>query len=73
SQIKPIIDTNCAISGCHVSGGIRTDLSQLSVIQSSASSIKTRTGNKSMPIGRTLTQAQIDQIACWVDDGALNN
>lgn len=75
SQIKPIIETHCAISGCHVAGATNPNFSQLSNIQSSSSRIKTRTGNRSMPIGNggTLSQAQIDLIACWVDDGALNN
>lgn len=71
-SIKDIIETNCAISGCH-NGNISPDLRSFGSIQASAGRIKARTGNRSMPRGRTLTQAQIDQIACWVDDGALDN
>lgn len=75
--IKSIIDNNCAVSGCHVPGGIgRTDYSIDANIVSNAESIKTRTENGSMPrkgSGYTLTQQQIDEIACWVDDGALLN
>ncbi len=70
--IQAIIETNCAISGCH-NGSISPDLRSFASIQASASRIKARTSNRSMPRGRTLTQAQIDQIACWVDDGALDN
>lgn len=75
NQVKPIIDTHCAISGCHVAGATNPNFSQLTNIQTSSSRIKTRTGNRSMPIGNggSLTQSQIDLIACWVDDGALNN
>ncbi|WP_425390753.1 SprB repeat-containing protein [Ekhidna sp.] len=72
NSIKAIIETNCAISGCH-NGSVSPDLRTFSTIQSSASRIKARTGNGSMPRGRTLTQTQIDLIACWVDDGALDN
>jgi mono/diheme cytochrome c family protein len=74
STVKNIIATNCSIGTCHVSGGQAPgDFSQLSVVQSRAAQIKTRTGNHSMPIGRTLTEEQIQQIACWVDSGAPAN
>ncbi|MEQ9298125.1 MAG: hypothetical protein RIF33_06170 [Cyclobacteriaceae bacterium] len=71
-SIKNIVETNCAISGCH-NGSQAPDLRTLEQIQSSASRIKIRTADGSMPRGRTLTQTQIDLIACWVDDGALDN
>ena len=72
NSIKTIVETNCSISGCH-DGSISPDLTTFNNIQSSANRIKARTANGSMPRGRTLTQTQIDLIACWVDDGALNN
>jgi mono/diheme cytochrome c family protein len=71
TTIKSIVTTNCAISGCHVTGGTGPgNFADLATLKSKASQIKTRTGNKSMPIGRTLTDEQIQQIACWVDAGA---
>lgn len=73
NTVKNIISTNCAISGCHVTGTGRPDFNDFSTIQSKAAQIKTRTGNKSMPIGRTLTDDEIKKIACWVDAGAPNN
>ena len=72
ATIEPIIQTRCAISGCH-NGSRFPDLRTFSSIQTNASRIKARTGNKSMPQGSSLSQEQIDAIACWVDDGALNN
>jgi len=72
ATIKPIIETNCAISGCH-NGSVSPDLRTFGSIQASASRIKARTSDRSMPRGRTLTQTQIDQIACWVDAGAVDN
>lgn len=74
-DIKPIIDTNCAISGCHVSGNQIPDWSNPINVQNNATNIKTRTSNGSMPpAGQPrLTQEQISKIACWVDDGAKSN
>ncbi|MDX2304990.1 MAG: c-type cytochrome [Microscillaceae bacterium] len=73
NDIKPIIDQNCALAACH--GGAQSpDLRSLENVRSSAARIKVRTGNRTMPRGGlTLSQAQIDLIACWVDDGAPNN
>ncbi len=71
-SIKGIIENSCAISGCH-NGSVSPDLRSFETIQARAASIKSRTGNKSMPRGSSLTQSQIDMIACWVDDGALAN
>jgi hypothetical protein len=72
NDISPIISTNCAVSGCHKGTGL-PDFSTLKNIQASAAAIKAQTANRSMPIGRSLTQDQINVIACWVNDGALDN
>lgn len=72
SSVQAIITNNCAVSGCH-SGTQSPDFRNFNTIQANAARIKTRTGNGSMPPNGTLTQAQINAIACWVDDGALNN
>ncbi len=73
SQIKPIVDSSCAKSGCHVNGTGRIDLTKFDVVKSNALQIKTRVVNKSMPFDGSLTADQILLIACWVDDGAINN
>jgi hypothetical protein len=74
NDIKPIMNASCAISGCHNgdNGSIR-NWTIFANVQSNAQDIKLRTGNKSMPLTGSLTQDQINLIACWVDDGALNN
>lgn len=74
SQIKPIIDTNCAIANCH-GGNQSPSLATSASILANASRIKVRTSARTMPPSGqgTLSQAQIDLIACWVDDGAPNN
>lgn len=77
NDIFPILQTNCIKSGCHNGdNGANRNWSIFTNVKNSAQAIKTRTGNKSMPadIAPTgLPQNQIDLIACWVDDGALNN
>lgn len=77
SDIKPILQANCIKAPCHDgSNGASRNWSVFANVQANAQSIKTRTGNKSMPadIAPTgLPQNQIDLIACWVDSGAQNN
>jgi hypothetical protein len=73
TSVKPIMDTNCNLSGCHGAGTGARDWTNFDNVKANAQNIKTRTSNKSMPPGTPLQQSEIDQIACWVDDGALNN
>jgi len=74
ATIQNIITTKCAISGCHNGdNGSSRNWTVFANVQNNASNIKTRTQNRSMPQTGSLTQEQIDLIACWVDDGAMNN
>ncbi|HCM77077.1 MAG TPA: hypothetical protein DIS90_11885 [Cytophagales bacterium] len=73
ADIKPIIDTRCAKSTCHVAGTGRSDLSKFENVKALAETIKTKTQNKSMPFDEPMPAVQIQLIACWMDDGALNN
>jgi hypothetical protein len=72
STIEPIIQTSCAINNCH-NGRQFPDFRQFNNIKANADNIKRLTGNRTMPQEGMLTQGQIDAIACWVDDGALDN
>jgi len=72
TSIAPIITENCAVTGCH-NGSQFPDFRQFANIQANAAQIKTLTGNRTMPAEGSLTQAEIDMIACWVDDGAIAN
>nr|WKN36585.1 hypothetical protein K4G66_29935 [Tunicatimonas sp. TK19036] len=74
--IQAIINTNCAVAGCHVAGQGIPNWSDKSNVIANASDIKARTTSKSMPppaSGLSLTDDQIALIACWVDDGAQDN
>jgi len=74
NDIKPILDTNCNVSGCHNGSlGSTRDWRNYPTVKANAQGIKTRTANRTMPPGAPLTQTQIDMITCWVDDGALEN
>jgi hypothetical protein len=76
NNIVPIINQNCSISGCHVSGTGRLDLSVRDNIIQSANQIKNFTQSVFMPpqrSGKALTDAQKETIFCWVENGALDN
>jgi hypothetical protein len=73
-DIKAIFIARCQFSGCHPDNGNWFDYN---TAKSKASTIKTFTGNGTMPKspqpGGTLTTAEKNLIACWVDDGAPEN
>jgi hypothetical protein len=71
-DILPIMKTSCATSKCH-DGKSRLDWRDYSNAKKYAQEIKETTQNRSMPFDGSLSQDQIATIACWVDDGALNN
>ncbi|MEJ7645856.1 MAG: SprB repeat-containing protein [Chryseolinea sp.] len=71
-DIRPIITKSCTLSGCH-DGKTRIDLSVFGNAKTHAENIKSKTQDRSMPREGTLSQSEIDIIACWVDDGAVLN
>ena len=74
TQVEEVILTNCAVEGCHVAGTGNPDWTVFSNVKENAGSIKTRTQNGTMPPdGLTISDEEIALIACWVDDGALDN
>ena len=73
TQIKDIINTNCAKSGCHGAGAGSRDWTVFANVKANALNIKTRTSNHTMPPDTPLGQSDIDLIRCWVDDGAIEN
>jgi hypothetical protein len=73
TDIRPLIVTYCALSGCH-NGTARVDLRDYNKAKIYAGEIKSMTQDRSMPFdGTPLKQSDIDKIGCWVDDGAPNN
>ncbi len=74
TDIMPIISSNCAVTGCH-NGSRSPDLRTSAQVMSNASRIRARTSAGTMPPADRgdLSQIQIDEIACWVNDGAPDN
>lgn len=76
ADLLPLLQTSCATSsGCHADGSINGPgpLTNFNQIKNAANEIKTAVVSGRMPIGGSLSSAQVRQIRCWVDNGALNN
>ena len=75
AQVNPLVQSRCALGGCHATGATNTGgaLTNFTQISSKALSVKTTVLNGSMPKGSTLTAAEKKLISCWVDNGSLNN
>jgi uncharacterized membrane protein len=77
-EIKQIIDTKCAYSGCHnaASGAGSTVLTDHASISAKAARIKDRAVvQKSMPPSGApaLSDAEVIKLKCWIESGAPNN
>lgn len=75
TQVQPIIENNCAVTGCHVAGAQSPNFSVAATIIDRADRVRARTIAETMPPSSRpdLTQEQIGIIVSWVDQGALNN
>ncbi len=80
SDVMPILNSSCAISGCHVAGFDFGDYSDYAGVKAQADngSLVREITNKTMPPSNTtgpseLTDSQISLIECWVEKGALDN
>lgn len=77
TNILPIIQNSCALSGCHGTGssngpGPLTNYAQISAAKSAI--IDAAVNNSRMPkTGGPLSAAQKQMIKCWVNSGASNN
>ncbi len=73
SQIRPLIDNNCQVTGCHGSNPDLPSWATYDDVKARAGRIKIRTSAKEMPPGNPLSDGNIKLIADWVDQGAPNN
>jgi hypothetical protein len=75
ANVAPIIQTNCALSGCHEGGSTNGPgaLTNYTQVHNAAAAIKAAVRSGLMPQGGSLTAGQIKTISCWVDSGAPNN
>lgn len=75
-DVMPLMQQNCAVSGCHVAGTGRVDFTIKENILQYASLISTNTQAGIMPppgSGRSISATQKDLIFCWVSNGAEDN
>ena len=81
-KVKSIINTHCAVSGCHnnpYTGQNGFDFSDLSVVQTQKDRIKIRINDSSNPMppssaaGNILSACEKTTIATWINNGAQNN
>jgi hypothetical protein len=75
ADVSPIIQSSCAISGCHAVGsnngpGALTTYQQ---IFNNRAAIRTAIANGTMPKTGSLSAAQKNAILCWIDNGASSN
>ena len=72
SEILPIITSNCSLAKCH-DGKYQPDLRIYANASFYSYYMKKYTQDGTMPFDGEITYDQINLIACWVDDGALEN
>ena len=70
-SVRPIINQNCAITGCHVAGEPRPDFSLDQEVVDHAQEIKVRVLNGSMPRMGSLTFQEKDTLISWINQGAI--
>ena len=76
NDISPILMSSCNTVNCHSSTSNNSDYTSYDKIKIAVDNGNLRTrvvDKKSMPIGSSLTQEQIDKFHCWLDAGAPNN
>ncbi len=76
TDIKTIMDTKCAVSGCHEVNGVSPNLTNYNDVKGNITTILNRmnmgqgTGSF-MPQGGAKTQTDIDKVTKWQTDGLL--
>lgn len=76
NDVFPILQSNCATSNCHVSGGTAPFvIANYNDVKAKDISIKSRVSARTMPPSgsNALSNDQINTIVTWVDAGAPNN
>lgn len=71
-NIQPIVEQNCAIAGCHLDSQAPLFTDSDDII-ANANRIKARTSAGTMPPSGAISSTLVSEIACWVDNGAIDN
>jgi hypothetical protein len=76
TDIAPIIQSKCAIPGCHNAAGASGGrvFESYNEVRAAVDRIRQRAIiEKTMPKTGSLSSFQIAQLKCWIDSGAPNN
>ncbi|MBL7733415.1 MAG: hypothetical protein JNM88_19765 [Chitinophagaceae bacterium] len=75
ADVNPIIQSTCAISGCHASGSTNGPgaLTSYTEIFNARTNIRSAVSSGRMPQTGSLSTSQKNSIICWIDGGAPNN
>ena len=75
ADVSPIIQSTCAITGCHEAGSLNGPggLTNYSQISTASSSIQSAVSTGRMPKSGSLSTSQKNSILCWIQSGAPNN
>ncbi len=75
-NIKTLINTSCAKSGCHGSGSSNGDYTSYAGISSDLTNGRFENRvlkDQTMPKGSTLSQGEINQFQCWLENNFAEN
>lgn len=77
-DVVPIINTKCALSGCHDGLSGIPDWTQLGNLQDRGSEVQRRitlplTDGSKMPRVGSITEEQRQILYCWIEQGAQDN
>ena len=76
ATVKAIVSTNCTLSGCHADGTANASYTTYEGLKTVVDNGKFKTrviDLKTMPPAGALTTTQLNQLQCWLNDGAPNN
>ena len=76
ADVQPIFTTVCSVNTtCHATGSFNSGgpFTTHAEIFAKKSDIRTAVLSRVMPQTGSLTQAQINNLICWIDSGAPNN
>ena len=76
NEILPMIEGNCSITGCHLTGGngiLLEDYNSVKIWVDNGSLKNVVVDAQTMPPSQPLNSCQIEQFEAWINDGARNN
>lgn len=75
-DVSVIINSKCAVSGCHVAGSQTPDLSSYAALTSSNNITRVQEraiNSKTMPAAGPLSACEITKLQLWINNGAKND